>query len=831
MNDGGHTEIKINRLRLRGLRILALAVLLSERLGTHGLRIFCWFMLFGTLWLLRAPAALGHFAEITAFLVFTLGCLFLIWKDMRHFRWPGAGEILRRIEQDGGVKHRPLTAMGDRPVNALTPAAQGLWEAQRRRLAALIGGLALPRSRPFLARRDPYAIRLGLMLAFLSGLLIAGPQSGIHLREGLTPFCPAASAAREDGPLLWITPPAYTGQAQIVLSEAESPAELSIPEGSQLKILLDRTGILAFGRPALYIDDAPFPLSPAGDGAYTLEMEIPPGSLLSLHAGRLRAPSWRYSLIPDTPPAIKTAGNPELPGLGQIQFPLEMQDDYGVQDLRIEIELAMSAAVPSLGKPYSETRSVMSPPGKAFSTAPLYDLSAHPWAGLPVLATFTARDHKGQEAKTEPVPLILPERVFSHPVAKLLIEIRKQVARRPLGPYDESIVRLERILAAPGVFRHDRRVHLPLRAASSRMRYNRPSDLIALGVMDLLWRAALHLEDGGLSLAAQDLRAAQAALEEALKNPETAPEDIARLMEKLREAMGEYMQAMAREMQKRMAEGQMPPPLPREVLEAMMGPDDLAAMLDKMEADLMGGDRGAAQNMLSQLQRLLDMMNPAMNASMPEDMQAMMEGINRLGEIIERQETLLGKTKEQAEIFSMLDEMGVPDSPGGQKPFMHNSEHREEQDEIRGALNALAEEAGAKLEKIPDGFGPAEGAMAGSSAQLGDGQPDMAVPFQEEAIERLKDSRQQLSQAMAGRMKQMTGLALGGSAMQFDPLGRPSGGGQGPNGLSSGSDVKVPGEAEAKKIQDIVNEIRRRAGDRSRPPEELEYYRRLLKRF
>lgn len=831
MHDEGPSRAPPETPRLRGLKILALLVLVSERLSAHGLRIFCWFLLFGTLWLLRVPAVLGQIAEIAAALTFGAGCLFLTWKDVRHFRWPDHAAILRRIEQDGGVPHRPLTALADRPVNALTPATLNLWDAQRRKLAALIGRLALPRTRPFLARRDPYALRLGLLLAFVSGVLIAGPQSGERLREGLFPFQSAAHAEKKNGPVLWITPPAYTGAGQIVLDSSKSRAALSIPEGSRLKILLDKAGPLAFGKPSLYIDSAAHPLAPAGDGAYTLEMEVPPGGMLSLHAGTLSNPSWPYRLIPDAPPKITATAEPELPGQGQIQFPLEMRDDYGVKELQIDVDLAMSVPEGSLGQPFSETRSVMSPPGKAFSMAPLYDLSAHPWAGLPVLATFTARDHKGQEARSAPIAFTLPERVFSNPLAKLIISVRKKLARSPLEPYDENVMALERILAAPQSFRYDRRVHLPLRAASSRMYYNEPSARVALGVMDLLWRVALRLEDGGLSLAAQDLRAAQMALEDALKNPATAPEDIARLMENLRNAMGQYMQALGRELQKRMAAGQKSPSLPQEVLEAMTGPDDLAAMLDKMEADLMSGDRNAAQEALSRLQRLLDMMNPSMNTSMPEDMQAMMEGMNRIKDIIDRQKTLLGKTKEQAEISSMLDEMGVPDTPAGQKPFMKAGESRKEQDDLRQNLEGLTEEAQAKMQKVPESFDKAAQAMGGSSAQLGDGQPEMAIPFQEEAIEHLENSRQQLSQAMAERMKQMTGLALGGGMMRQDPLGRPYGGKEGDNGLSTGSEVKVPGEAEAKRIQDIVNELRRRAGDRSRPPEELEYYRRLLKRF
>lgn len=46
-----------------------------------------------------------------------------------------------------------------------------------------------------------------------------------------------------------------------------------------------------------------------------------------------------------------------------------------------------------------------------------------------------------------------------------------------------------------------------------------------------------------------------------------------------------------------------------------------------------------------------------------------------------------------------------------------------------------------------------------------------------------------------------------------------------------GDNVKVPDEMERQKARDILNEIRRRAGDRTLREDEQEYLRRLLDRF
>ena len=52
------------------------------------------------------------------------------------------------------------------------------------------------------------------------------------------------------------------------------------------------------------------------------------------------------------------------------------------------------------------------------------------------------------------------------------------------------------------------------------------------------------------------------------------------------------------------------------------------------------------------------------------------------------------------------------------------------------------------------------------------------------------------------------------------------------NGVDGfGDDVQIPDEIERQKARDILDEIRRRAGNRALTREELEYLNRLLERF
>lgn len=61
----------------------------------------------------------------------------------------------------------------------------------------------------------------------------------------------------------------------------------------------------------------------------------------------------------------------------------------------------------------------------------------------------------------------------------------------------------------------------------------------------------------------------------------------------------------------------------------------------------------------------------------------------------------------------------------------------------------------------------------------------------------------------------------------LDPLGRP----QQTEGPDLGTSVKVPDEIDVQRAREILEELRRRLGEPSRPALELDYIERLLRRF
>ena len=119
---------------------------------------------------------------------------------------------------------------------------------------------------------------------------------------------------------------------------------------------------------------------------------------------------------------------------------------------------------------------------------------------------------------------------------------------------------------------------------------------------------------------------------------------------------------------------------------------------------------------------------------------------------------------------------------------------------------------------------------------LGQGRNGDAVDAQGRALDGLKRGAE-------GMQKQMQQMAEGegqgeGEGQQQAQQGRPGGGDDDPLGrptrgrdISDGR-VRVPGadESAVQRARRIMEELRRKLGDPSRPQEELDYFERLLRR-
>ena len=257
--------------------------------------------------------------------------------------------------------------------------------------------------------------------------------------------------------------------------------------------------------------------------------------------------NWQFTAIPDRPPTIALAKDPEPQARGALQLNYKLEDDYGV--VGAQATFALKGSEGTNGQP---PRSLYEAPdfplvlpqartknGVGQTTK---DLTEHPWAGADVVMTLTARDEAGNEGKSEPFELKLPERPFTKPVARALIEQRRILALDG-DAQARVLTALDALTIAPEKFKIESNVYLGLRSIFWQLARAKSDDQLR-EVVARMWDMAVHLEDGSVSDAEAALRQAEEALRQALERGAT-DEEIKRLTDQLRAALDKFMQALA----------------------------------------------------------------------------------------------------------------------------------------------------------------------------------------------------------------------------------------------------------------------------------------------
>jgi hypothetical protein len=158
------------------------------------------------------------------------------------------------------------------------------------------------------------------------------------------------------------------------------------------------------------------------------------------------------------------------------------------------------------------------------------------------------------------------------------------------------------------------------------------------------------------------------------------------------------------------------------------------------------------------------------------------------------------------------------------------------QEALRRSLGRMMRDLANQMGDMPQALGRAERAMRGAAEALRQGQPGQAVGPQQRALDQLQQGMQAMRQQMQQQMGQQPGQgsapAMGQQGLSpgqpRDPLGRSR---QEGGRAASTDDVKIPDEMELQRSREILDELRERSGDRSRPEFELDYIDRLLNRF
>ncbi|MGQ9365947.1 TIGR02302 family protein [Azospirillum sp. A39] len=780
--------------------------------------------------------------------LFAVAIPLALYRGVRRFSPPDAAAARRRIERDSGLTHRPLSALRDAPAGG-GATALALWHLHQERMRRTVRRLRVALPHPNVAARDPLALRM------LVGLLLFVAVTGSwgdwrpRLAAAFSPHVAAGPAARPVALDLWLTPPEYTGLPPIFLKAGAddgthaAPAPAPTTAAGPVKV---PAGSLALGRvtgggvpPTLEIGGAPVAFEAVDADSFQVQAPVTGGDRVAVTQDGGTLGSWPIEVVPDRPPTIAFVTPPAQTDHGALRIEYVAQDDYGIAGAVGTVRLAGEGLPKALdGEPIELPLALPGLNPKEARQAGFHDLTAHPWAGLPVTLRLTATDGAGQTGSSEELPMILPERVFNHPVARAIAELRKRLtldpeARRPVA---EALAELS---AAPGQYHHDLVAFLAMRSAAARLILD-PEASAVPSVQQLMWETALRIEDGGLSLAERDLRDAERRLAEALDR-NASDEELRQLMDELQQALDRFMEAMAENLRQALERGEQVPQIPPELAQNMMDQSDIQQMLDRMREMAETGSRDAARQMLSQLQQMLENMRAGMTAQMQQGQNQAMETMRQLQDLMQQQQQLMDQTFQRAQ-EQMNAENGLP-QPGGRTPRGRGQpqtsspmmqQQAEQQEALRRQLGEMMRQMGEQMGDIPQPFGRAERAMRGAGEALQQGQPGAAVPNQAQAMQELQQGLQGMAEQM---MQQMAGpgMMMGPPGQQpgrqpgrgRDPLNRnPS-----PFGQIDNGDVKVPAEADLQRAREILDELRRRSGEYDRPQMEREYIDRLLRQF
>jgi len=830
-------------LRLSRARLTTMAVMMVERLWPLVLPLLVVASLFVSLsWLglFRILPDLGRLGLMATLALAALACLY----PLRFYRQPTEAEIDRRIESANEMLHTPVLVQSDRPVGKTGAFADALWREHQRRMAEKLAhvGSDLPRTR--VPERDPWGIRAAAALLLVTAFAFSlGPLGGrisdaFEARAGFQSVAPRIDA--------WVTPPPYTGKAPIFLTaDANRQASsFTVPQGSEVSLRV--TG--GTGDEALsFIDSdgqvldlepgtagSPPKTAAPGGSARQFSGKLDTDGVLSLKSGTHELQSWAFAIIPDKPPTIRFTGEPTRAANGALELSYEITDDYGAASAKAEFELAEEQE-PGARPLYDAPEMPLSLPrrGAANGAAKVSrDLTDHAWAGSLVNLTLKATDGAGQEASSETKTFLLPERPFSNPLAKAVVEHRRILSldanNKPyvLQLIDAITLRPEDTIDSLAQF-------LGLMAGRSQLKLAGSDDALR-SVADYFWEMALAIEDGALSAAEKRLRQAQEALKQALEN-DASDEEIDKLMQELREAMADFL----REFAERAAKD---PNLARQMPQEgqQLSQNDLERMMDQIENLAKSGNRDQARELLSQLQDMMNNLQARRNQQPGQggEQSEMRQQMDKLGEIMRRQQEMMnetfrtdrmqrGENPEQGQGQQGEQGEGQQGSPMTPEEFAEALKDLQKgQGQLRQDLESLSKGLEGLGIKPGEGFGEAGEAMGEAEGALGQGNGEQAVGEQGRALEALRRGAQDMMQQMQQAMQGQEGGEQGSRQQGFDrdPLGRP----RATTGPDFGDSVKVPDEIDVQRARRILDAIRKRLGNALSPELERNYLERLL---
>jgi uncharacterized protein (TIGR02302 family) len=858
--------------RLGALATLARRVLVAERVWpplVYTLAVLIFFLAASWLGLWQFAPRAFRIAGVVLFAV--AGGIAL--APLAWMRRPAPRDVLARLDRDAGANHRPASSLADSLANDDgDPGTRAMWATHRARLERAVDAIRVAPPSPRMAERDPYAIRFGVALLAFAAAVVAGPEMYGRLASAFDwrtdQAIAAAAASRIDA---WIDPPPYAGRPPVVIDFKTADSQtLNVPEDSILVVRGDPSLVETRIEGAISASDQ------KGEQADKTRTErrwtIHGGGKATILRGGAPAAVAVLSVTPAAAPTIASTEDPRANVSGSLTLAYHVDDRFGLASARADFARPHDGTTPA-------PRTLAPPPQAALQLPPTangagdahttVDLSEHPWAGAKVTMTLSAVSVSGKTGQSGPIEVTLPQRAFHNPLARALVEQRRDLILDPDHAPKGVETALAALAIAPEMFDTPANVYLGLKQANASL-HKAKSDADLLDVAAMLWVMALQIEDGDSTQAERDLRAAEQALREALQRGASDAE-IRKLMEQMREAAKRFMSEMARNSAP-----------DANAKDQNLQAQDLDKLLDQMEDTARNGSREDAQAMLDQMQEMFENMRSARDSEESPGEREMRKQIGELEKLLHDQQALRDDTfrsdqrdrsrkraHNRAAPPGGDDQQAQPNDDGSANPSDEgdndaDSSTKPDQDqadqdalpldERQGALRDRLAELQRKLKSLgmkgEKGFDDAQGDMKeaegdlsgdqgkpgkdGQNGKGGKGGKGAAVDAQGRALEALREGAQGLGKQMQsqgqgqgrnGKGDYVARRGRPGEQSGDDPLGR---GAEGDKGREDGPLKETAGAAE--RARRVMEELRRRLADPARPVDERDYLERLMKR-
>lgn len=797
-----------------------------------------------------------------------LGALGFAIYGVAQFHWPTRQQAIDRV--DAKLPGHPLATLADtQAIGEGDAGSERLWQAHLNRMEerAATAGAVEPDLR--LSRRDPFGMRyialLGLVVAMLFGSVWRAGSVGQIVPGAGTEL---ASGATWEG---WIEPPSYTNLPSLYLNDQN--ASFRAPEGSRITLrLYGEVGALNVAETVSgrtedvgAATDSEQEFLVAQDG--TLRIDGPGGQ------------EWLITVIPDDTPvvSVNTAGL-DVTFDGQMSQPFSVTDDYGVLGGTATISLDLNRLERSHGlavEPDSREAIVLDLPmpitgGRdEFTETLIENLSQHPWAHLPVTLSLEVEDARSQLGTSETATLDLPARRFFDPVAASVIEQRRDLLwAKDNGKRVVQLLRAISYAPEEELFRSETaylRLRVILRRLETLVVHDGLTEESQAEIAQALWDLAVVLEDGDIGDALERMRAAQDRLSEAMRNG-ASDEEIARLMQELRDATQDFLRQRTQQAQRENEAGSQGEQQSADNTQTL-DQQDLQEMMDRIQELMEQGRFAEAQQALEEFQQMMENMQIAQGQQGQGGESPGEQAMEGLADTLREQQGLSDQAfrdlqeqynpgaqagesdgnqgrnggQGQGQSHEGTQGQGSGEQPGSGEGQTDSAEGGGQAGELANRQQALRQELRRQQEGLPniggeaaddarEALGRAGRAMDGAEEALRGDDLAEAIDQQAEAMDALRDGMRSLGEAMAENNEGQAGQgqAQSESLGQFgeqDPLGRSQ------RGLSGDQGEFDQRDDVYRRAGELLDEIRRRSGETGRPEIELEYLKRLLDRF